>query len=127
MSTQKMKSRGRESSRPAVPESASEGVVDRLAGLLPAEALQDALAGLAPEEITGPGGLVTQLAGRVLETALGAELTEHLGYPPGQAPPGGAGNHRNGATAKRVQTELGTVEIKTPRDRAGTFVPQLVR
>ena len=43
---------------------------------------------------------MTQLAGRVLETALGAELTEHLGYPPGQAPPGGAGNHRNGATAK---------------------------
>src|SRR5689334_5071205 len=112
-----MKSRGRESSRPAVPESACEEVVDRLAGLLPAEALQDALAGLAPEEITGPGGLVTQLAGRVLETALGAELTEHLGYPPGQAPPGGAGNHRNGSTAKRVHTELGTVDVKTPRDR----------
>jgi putative transposase len=83
-----------------VPESAGEEVGDRLAGLLPAEALQDALAGLAPEEITGPGGLVTQLAGRVLETALGAELTEHLGFPPGQAPPGGAGNHRNGSTAK---------------------------
>jgi hypothetical protein len=78
MSSQKMKSRGRESSGPAVPESAGEEVVDRLAGLLPAEALQDALAGLAPEEITGPGGLVTQLAGRVLEAALGAELTEHL-------------------------------------------------
>ena len=73
MSSQKVKSRGGESSRPAVPESAGEEVVDRLAGLLPADALQDALAGLAPEEITGPGGLVTQLAGRVLETALGAE------------------------------------------------------
>src|SRR5215204_4453806 len=82
-------SRGGGSSRSARPESASEEVADRLAGLLPAEALQDALAGLRPEEITGPGGLVTQLAGRVLETALGAELTEHLGYPPGQAPPGG--------------------------------------
>jgi len=127
MSTQKMKSRGRDQSRPAVPESSVEEARDRLAGLLPAEALQDALAGLAPEEITGPGGLVTQLAGRVLETALGAELTEHLGYPPGQAPPGGAGNHRNGVTAKRVQTELGTVEVKTPRDRNGSFEPQLVR
>ena len=42
------------------------------------------------EEITGPGGLVSQLAGRVIETALGAELTEQLGYPPGEAPPGGA-------------------------------------
>src|SRR3954454_3321642 len=126
MSTQKMKSRVSESSRSAVDESACEEVADRLAGLLPADALQDALAGLGPEEITGAGGLVTQLAGRVLETALGAELTEHLGYPPGQAPPGGAGNTRNGSTAKRLRTELGTVEIKTPRDRNGSFEPQLV-
>jgi putative transposase len=101
-------------------------VVDRLAGLLPPEELERALEGLEPEEITGPGGLVTQLAGRVIETALGAELSEHLGYPPGLAPPGGAGNHRNGSTAKTVQTELGPVQIKTPRDRKGTFEPQLV-
>jgi putative transposase len=101
-------------------------VRDRLAGLLPDEALQDALAGLRPEEITGPGGLMTQLAGRVLEAALGAELTEHLGYPPGQAPPGGAGNHRNGHTAKTVKTELGEVAIRSPRDRRATFEPRLV-
>ena len=62
----------------------------------------------------------------MIETALGAELTEHLGYPPGQSPPGGAGNVRNGSTGKKVQTELGPVEVKTPRDRAGTFEPQLV-
>src|SRR3954447_9857173 len=110
MSMQKMKSRGDESSRPAVAESAGEEVRDRLAGLLPEDALQDALDGLRPEEITGPGGLMTQLAGRVLEAALGAELSEHLGYPPGQAPPGGAGNHRNGHTAKTVKTELGEVQ-----------------
>jgi putative transposase len=100
--------------------------LDRLAGLLPAEELEDALKGLAPEEITGPGGLLSQLAGRVIETALGTELTEHLGYPPGQAPPGGAGNHRNGATQKTLQTELGPVQVKTPRDRNATFEPQLV-
>ena len=82
--------------------------------------------GLEPEQITGPGGLVTQLAGRVIETALGAELTDHLGYAPGQAPPGGAGNTRNGSTTKTVQTELGPVEVKTPRDRKGSFEPQLV-
>jgi hypothetical protein len=127
MSTQKIKPGGSESSRLAGAVSAGEEVVDRLAGLLPEAALQDALAGLRPDEITGPGGLMTQLAGRVLETALGAELTEHLGYPPGQAPPGGAGNSRNGATAKRVHTELGTVELKTPRDRNGSVEPQLVR
>src|SRR5215216_2312141 len=126
MSKQKSISRGGGSSRSGRPESAGEEVVDRLAGLLPEDALQDALAGLRPEEITGPGGLMTQLAGRVLETALGAELTEHLGYPPGQAPPGGAGNTRNGSTPKRVHTELGTVQIKTPRDRQGSFEPQLV-
>src|SRR3954465_3080391 len=127
MSIQKSKSRGGESSRSARSESASGEVVDRLAGLLPADALQDALAGLRPEEITGPGGLVTQLAGRVLETALGAELTEHLGYPPGQAPPGGAGNTRNGSTANRLRTEQGAGEIKKPRARDGSFEPQLVR
>src|SRR5829696_9596106 len=88
--------------------------------------MQDALEGLGPEEITGPGGLMSLLAGRVLETALGAELTGHLGNPPGQAPPGGAGNHRNGSTSKTVKTDIGPVEVRTPRDRAGTFEPQLV-
>jgi putative transposase len=126
MSTQKMKFRGDVSSRPAVPESSVEQARDRLAGLLPDDALQDALKGLEPDEITGPGGLLTELAGRVIETALGAELSEHLGYPPGQPPPGGAGNHRNGHTAKTLQTELGPVAVKTPRDRKGSFEPKLV-
>jgi putative transposase len=103
-----------------------EAALDRLAGLLPREELEEALKGLDPSEVTGPGGLLTQLAGRVIETALGAELTDHLGYPPGQAPPGGAGNLRNGSTAKTVQTELGPVDVKTPRDRHGTFEPRLV-
>jgi putative transposase len=124
---QKMiKSDGGGSSGPAALESSVDGVRQRLAGLLPEDALEEALAGLGPDEITGPGGLVSQLAGRVLETALGAELTGHLGYPPGQAPPGGAGNVRNGHTAKTVQTELGPVEVRTPRDRKGSFDPKLV-
>ncbi len=104
-----------------------EEEVDRLAGLLPADALEEALEGLDPGEITGPGGLLTQLAGRVIETALGAELSGHLGYPPGQAPADGAPNVRNGSTAKTVGTELGAVGIRTPRDRKGSFEPQLVR
>ena len=74
-----------------VSEQPSQDAVDGLAGLLPADELADALKGLDPEQITGPGGLLTQLAGRVIETALESELTDHLGYPPGQAPPGGAG------------------------------------
>jgi hypothetical protein len=126
MTTQTTKSAadgGRGSQPPPAPPGE---VVDRLAELLPAEELQDAIKGLAPEQITGPGGLLTQLAGRVIETAPGAELTEYLGYAPGQAPPGGAGNHRNGSTPKTLQTELGPVDIKTPRDRAGSFEPALV-
>jgi putative transposase len=126
MTKQKIKFSESESSRSVRPESAGEEVLDRLAGLLPADALEDALAGLRPEEITGPGGLLTQLAGRVIETALGAELSEHLGYPPGQAPPGGAGNQRNGSTPKTLKTELGEVALRTPRDRQGTFDPKLV-
>jgi putative transposase len=126
LTTKQKINRDSDQSRPATEESAVHQARERLAGLLPDDALQDALKGLEPDEITGPGGLVSQLAGRVIETALGAELTEHLGYPPGQAPPGGAGNHRNGSTAKTVQTDLGPVHVKTPRDRQGTFEPQLV-
>lgn len=120
MTTQKTKSPGHpDGDRPAA--GPPEQVVDRLAGLLPAEELERALEGLEPEQVTGPGGLLSQLAGRVVETALGAELTDHLGYPPGEAPPGGARNVRNGSTEKTVQTELGPIEVKTPRDRKGTF------
>src|SRR4029079_16675443 len=86
--------------------------------------LEDALRGLEPDEITGPGGLLNRLTGRVIETALGAELTEHLGHPPGGTPAGS--NTRNGSTAKTVQTDLGPVSVRTPRDRAGSFEPQLV-
>ena len=126
MSKQKYKSDGDFLSGTGLEERAGEGALDRLSALLPADALEDALAGLAPEEITGPGGLITQLAGRVVETALGAELSEHLGYPHGEAPPGGAGNHRNGSTPKTLKTELGEVRVRTPRDRQGSFEPQLV-
>ena len=99
------------SRKPKVPEP-PPGVVERLEELLPADVLDEVLAGLAPEEITGSGGLLTQLAGRVVEGALQAELSGHLGYEPGQAPPGGAPNSRNGATAKTLATELGEVGIR---------------
>src|SRR4051795_8582868 len=105
-------------------QSSTQAAVDRLPGLLPPEALEDALKGLEPDEITGPGGLLTRLAGRVIETALGAELTEHLGHPPGGVAQGA--NVRNGAGRKTVSTDLGPVEIKTPRDREGSFEPRLV-
>ena len=126
MSNKEMKMVGVGPSGTGLDESAPEEVVDRLARLLPSDVLDDVLEGLAPEEITGPGGLITQLAGRVVEAALGAELSEHLGYPPGQGPPGGAGNVRNGSTPKTLKTELGEVVVRTPRDRQGSFEPRLV-
>jgi putative transposase len=126
MTTQNTKLRPPRPNAEAPGSAPPEEVVDRLAGLLPAEQLERALEGLDLEQVTGPGGLVSQLAGRVIETALGAELSEHLGYPPGEAPPGGVGNHRNGSTRKTVQTELGPVAVKTPRDRKGSFEPKLV-
>jgi hypothetical protein len=49
---------------------------------LPRDALEDALKGREPDDITPPGGLLTQLAGRVIEAALEAELSENLGHPP---------------------------------------------
>jgi putative transposase len=79
------------------------------------------------EEIVGPGGVLAQLTKRLVERALQAELTEHLGYEPHQEPPGGSDNTRNGSTGKTLATEHGPVEIKTPRDRKATFEPQLVR
>jgi len=111
----------RKSARPELPDE----VVDRLAGLLPAAELENALEGLEPEQITGPGGLITQLAGRVIEAALGAELTGHLGYAHGRTPPGA--NHRNGGTAKTLGTDVGDVQIAAPRDRDASFEAQLVK
>jgi len=99
-------------------------VLDRLGELLPEEALDEAVRGLRPEELTGAGGLLSKLAGRVLEAALQAELTEHLGHPPGVSPAGA--NVRNGSTGKTVSTDLGPVSVRTPRDRDGSFEPQIV-
>jgi transposase-like protein len=62
----------------------------------------------------------------LIERALGAELSHHLGYPPGAAKPEDAGNHRNGASAKTVLTEDGPLRIEVPRDREGSFEPVLI-
>jgi putative transposase len=79
------------------------------------------------EEIVGPGGVLAQLTKRLVERAMSAELTEHLGYEPHQEPPGGTGNTRNGSTGKTLATEHGPVRIETPRDRRGSFEPQIIR
>jgi transposase-like protein len=62
----------------------------------------------------------------LIERALGAELSHHLGYRSGESKPEGASNHRNGATAKTVLTEDGPVRLEVPRDRDGSFEPLLI-
>jgi putative transposase len=92
------------------------------------EVIDELLAGArTEEEVVGPGGVLAQLTKRLVERALAGELSEHLGYEPHQEPPGGTGNTRNGSTPKTLATEHGPVEIKTPRDRKGSFEPQIVR
>lgn len=66
-----------------------------------------------------------QVKQRMVEQVLQAELTEHLGYPPG-AGRGPDGNARNGTTPKTVLTEEGALPLAIPRDRAGTFAPAFV-
>lgn len=60
-----------------------------------------------------------------VETALNAELDDHLGF--GKGEQSDAGNNRNGYTSKTLQTEEGQFELDTPRDREGSFEPQLVK
>ncbi len=82
--------------------------------------------GLKPEDLTGADGLFVRLKKALIERALGAELTDHLGYAKGDPAGRGSGNSRNGTSGKTVLTEDGEVQIEVPRDRAGTFEPQLI-
>lgn len=91
------------------------------------ELLAELVKGKSPEEILGEGGILRQLTKRLVENALEAEMTEHLGYER-HAPEGKqSGNSRNGIGDKTIHTESGSVDIEVPRDRTGTFEPQLVR
>jgi putative transposase len=78
------------------------------------------------ESIAGENGLLKQLTKAILERALAAELTSHLGYEKHGAAGRGSGNSRNGASSKRLKGDFGTIEIEVPRDRASSFEPQLV-
>lgn len=93
------------------------GGLDEIAEALVAQARADGVA------LTGDGGLLGGLIQRVLEGALDAEMTEHLGYEPHAVQGRGSGNSRNGFYPKTVRTEVGDVRIEVPRDRNGSFEP----
>jgi len=103
--------------RPALSDATNDELVRLLAERARAEGLR----------LAGEGGLLSQLTKRVVEAALDGELDDHLGY--GKHDPAGrdGGNSRNGKRGKTVLTEVGPVSIEVPRDREGSFEPQLVR
>jgi putative transposase len=80
----------------------------------------------SPEDMFGKHGLVAGLTKRLVERALRAELTAHLGYEPHAAEGRGSGTTRNGSSAKTVQTVNGDLPLQVPRDRQGSFEPVLV-
>lgn len=90
-----------------------------------AAALEQLIPGpVTPAELES---IFQQFKKAVIERALGAEMSHHLGYAPGQAKPDGApANHRNGKSSKTVLTDAGALRIDVPRDRDGTFEPQLI-
>ena len=77
-------------------------------------------------DLVGEGGLLQQLTKRVLESALEGEITDHLGYDKHDPAGKDSANSRNGRRSKTVTTDIGPVEIDVPRDRDGSFEPQLV-
>src|SRR5579863_1453691 len=80
-----------------------------------------------PEDIIGENGLLKQLTKALLERAMKAELTHHLGYEKHDPAGYHSGNSRNGATAKTVKGEFGEMQVETPRDRNGSFEPQILK
>src|SRR5437868_15451214 len=91
------------------------------------EIVDELLAGCTtPDDLLGEQGVFKQLKKRLLERALGAELSEHLGYEKGDPAGRGSGNSRNGYSSKTVVGDDGAVEIAVPRDRQGSFEPQIV-
>jgi transposase-like protein len=78
-------------------------------------------------QLTGEGGLLQQLTKRVVEAALDGEIADHLGYDKGDPAGKNGQNSRNGSRGKTVLTEVGPVDIAVPRDRDGSFEPQIVK
>src|SRR5204862_1424776 len=80
-----------------------------------------------PEDLIGENGLLKQLTKALVERAMNAELTHHLGYEKNDPEGRNNGNSRNGKSKKRLTGDFGQDEIEVPRDREGEFEPQLVK
>jgi putative transposase len=79
-----------------------------------------------PEDIIGKNGLLKQLTKALLERAMHAELTEHVGYEKYDPVGNNSGNSRNGSSKKKLKGDFGEIDLETPRDRNGSFEPQII-
>jgi putative transposase len=79
-----------------------------------------------PEDIIGRNGLLKQLTKALLERAMHAELTEHVGYEKHDPAGNNSGNSRNGTSKKKLKGDFGEIDLKTPRDRNGSFEPKII-
>ena len=94
---------------------------------VPEELLSGLLANYKkPEDLIGENGLLKQLTKLLVEKALDAELTEHLGHDRHESVANATGNTRNGKSKKTLKGEFGELPIEVPRDRHGSFEPQLI-
>ena len=79
-----------------------------------------------PEDLIGENGLLKQLTKQLLERAMAAEMTEHVGYEKHDAAGNNSGNSRNGKSAKTIKGTFGELALETARDRIGSFEPQII-
>jgi putative transposase len=79
-----------------------------------------------PEDLIGEDGLLKQLTKQLLERAMAAELTDHVGYEKHDPAGHRSGNSRNGSSAKTIKGSFGRLPLEVPRDRNGTFEPQII-
>ena len=91
---------------------------------IPKELIDHFMSGPMSAEAVNAASMAFKKA--LIERALGAELSHHLGYRAGANKPEDANNHRNGASGKTVLTEDGPLRIEVPRDREGSFEPVLI-
>jgi transposase-like protein len=100
------------------------GTVEAALPAIPKELLDQFVTG--PMTAEAVEAVMRQFKKAIIERALGAEMTHHLGYAPGSEKPEGVTNHRNGSSGKTVLTDDGPLRIEVPRDRQSAFEPKLI-
>lgn len=91
------------------------------------ELLDELIKGKTPEELLGNEGLLKQLTKSLIERAMQGEMTHHLGYEKNASSGNNSGNSRNGKSIKKLKGDFGSIDLEVPRDRNGSFEPQIIQ